>query len=160
MPEVTYREATLAEAEAGARLHLTCWREGYAPYVDPGLLEARLADPLPWIEGWRRSIEHGTGRLLAFADREPIGFIAVGRPRDIDTEHELYALYVRRAWWGTGVGQELLERRLFPGSCALWVLESNARARAFYARNGFVAQGDREFYDLLDVWQVRMVRPD
>jgi RimJ/RimL family protein N-acetyltransferase len=39
------------------------------------------------------------------------------------------------------------------------VLEDNVRARGFYARNGFVPDGAREFYDDLGTWEIRMVRP-
>ena len=141
-------------------MHLECWREAYAPYVDGDLLEARLSDPAPWEETWRASVEYGPPRTLAVLGEEPIGFAVAGPNRDADApERELYALYVREAWWGTGVGQALLDDVLDERECTLWVLEENRRAIVFYAGNGFVPNGDREFFTWLDAWEIRMGRP-
>ena len=73
---------------------------------------------------------------------------------------ELYAIYVRQAWQGTGVGQALLDASVGNLACSVWVLENNPRAHAFYARNGFVADGKRWFDEHLDSWEVRLVRED
>jgi GNAT superfamily N-acetyltransferase len=60
---------------------------------------------------------------------------------------ELYALYVRPAWWSTGTGHALMERVLARTSGAgyrsitLWVLRDNDRARRFYERAGFAPDG-------------------
>ena len=60
---------------------------------------------------------------------------------------ELYALYVRPAWWSTGTGRALMERVLERSMTAgyqaitLWVLRDNQRARRFYERAGFAPDG-------------------
>ena len=60
---------------------------------------------------------------------------------------ELYALYVHPAWWSTGTGRALMERVLARSSAAryasitLWVLRDNQRARRFYEKAGFAADG-------------------
>jgi GNAT superfamily N-acetyltransferase len=60
---------------------------------------------------------------------------------------ELYALYVRPAWWSTGTGRALMERVLARTSgtgylsITLWVLRDNRRARQFYERAGFAPDG-------------------
>ena len=60
---------------------------------------------------------------------------------------ELYALYVRPAWWSTGTGRALmgkvLARTAASGyeSITLWVLRDNQRARRFYERAGFAPDG-------------------
>ncbi|WP_255372045.1 N-acetyltransferase [Cellulosimicrobium sp. CUA-896] len=60
-------------------------------------------------------------------------------------ELELHSLYVLAVWHGTGVGTALLEAAVPPGTPAeLWVAESNGRARSFYRRHGFEADGTRE----------------
>ena len=68
---------------------------------------------------------------------------------------ELYALYVRPAWWSTGTGRALMERVLartsaagFP-SISLWVLRDNRRARRFYERAGFAPDGATNVLDRL-----------
>ena len=60
---------------------------------------------------------------------------------------ELYALYVRPAWWSTGTGRALMDRVLARTAAAgyrsitLWVLRDNQRARRFYERAGFAPDG-------------------
>ena len=60
---------------------------------------------------------------------------------------ELYALYVRPAWWSTGTGRALMEKILVRSGAAgyrsitLWVLRDNQRARRFYERAGFAPDG-------------------
>jgi GNAT superfamily N-acetyltransferase len=142
-------------------MHNACWREAYGPYADPERLAERLDDTDRWVSAWARQLVEGPPRVLAEAEGELVGFAVVGDNRDPDTPAptELYAIYARAAWWGTGLGQRLWDAVRPEGPCSLWVLEDNARARGFYARNGFVADGAREFYADLGTWEIRMVRP-
>jgi GNAT superfamily N-acetyltransferase len=78
---------------------------------------------------------------------------------------ELYALYVRPAWWSTGTGRALMDRVLARTSRAgyqsivLWVLRDNARARRFYQRAGFAPDGATNVLDRLGgVQEVRYRR--
>jgi GNAT superfamily N-acetyltransferase len=157
----TLRPAVPTDAEAGATLHMACWREAYTPYADPVLLDQRLASSDRFVAAWREQLVDGPPRVLAEADGELVGFSVAGLNRDPDAPAvtELYAIYTRAAWWGTGLGQLLWDAVRPEESCSLWVLEDNARARGFYARNGFVADGARELYDDLGTWEIRMVRP-
>jgi GNAT superfamily N-acetyltransferase len=79
--------------------------------------------------------------LLAEHDGRAVGMATVGPCRDEDRpgQTELYALYVLPERWGSGVGQALWEVAL--PFTSLWVLTANARARAFYERNGFRPDG-------------------
>jgi GNAT superfamily N-acetyltransferase len=130
-----------ADAEVGAALHMACWREAYTPYADPALLAERLASTGRFVEAWTKHLASGPPRVLAEADGE------------------LYAIYTRAAWWGTGLGQQLWDAVRPEEPCSLWVLEDNQRARGFYRRNGFVPDGARELYEDLGAWEIRMVRP-
>jgi ribosomal protein S18 acetylase RimI-like enzyme len=78
---------------------------------------------------------------------------------------ELYALYVRPAWWSTGTGRALMQQVLARVSVdgyrciMLWVLEDNARARRFYERAGFAPDGARHgLPDLGGVTEIRYRR--
>jgi GNAT superfamily N-acetyltransferase len=157
----TLRLAVPADAAAGAAMHAVCWREAYGPYADADLLAERLADTGRWISAWTRHLVDGPPRVLAEDDGELVGFSVVGPSRDEDgaTPYELYAIYVRATYWGTGLGQRLWEAVRPEGPCSLWVLEANERARGFYGRNGFVPDGAREHYADLGAWEIRMVRP-
>ena len=156
----TLRPAVPADAAAGAALHATCWREAYGPFVDDALLRRRVDNADRWTAAWTRQLVDGPPRVLAEADGELVGFAVVGPSRDEDaaTPRELYALYTRATWWGSGLGQALWDAVSPDDPCSLWVLEANARAQGFYRRNGFVADGAREHYAGLDAWEIRMVR--
>ena len=71
-------------------------------------------------------------------------------------ELELYALYVRAAYWGTGVGYALFEIAVGDRACYLWVLAGNERAIGFYERQGFRLDGTEDEHD--EGLHVRMVR--
>ncbi len=73
-----------------------------------------------------------------------VGFAASGRPPDGDAPPDcrrLYAIYLLAAHYGSGAGQALLDAALGRAAASLWILEDNPRARAFYERNGFRADG-------------------
>lgn len=57
---------------------------------------------------------------------------------------------------GTGAGQLLLDAVLGDSPALLWVAKDNPRARRFYARNGFAADGAEE--EAMGLTVVRMVR--
>ena len=156
----TLRTAVPADAAAAAALHAACWLEAYGPYVDTALLERRVGDAALWTAAWTNHLVAGPPRVVAESGGELVGFAVVGASRDEDavTPHELHALYTRAAYWGTGLGQALWDAVRPDGPCSLWVLEANARAQAFYRRNGFAADGSREHYAGLDSWEIRMVR--
>ena len=78
---------------------------------------------------------------------------------------ELYALYVRPAWWSTGTGRALMDQVLAKASTAgyrciaLWVLEDNSRARRFYERAGFAPDGASHLLrDLGGITEIRYRR--
>jgi GNAT superfamily N-acetyltransferase len=71
-------------------------------------------------------------------------------------EIQLFALYVRAAWWGTGIGHALFVSAVGDRSACLWVLEGNDRVIRFYERQGFRFDGAGE--DEPYGRRVRMVR--
>ena len=121
------RPAVRADAEAMGRLH---WLSANTAYGRDDPLERRLA------ASERVFDESGTRPFLAEDDDgSVIGLLTVG-------DDELYAIYVHPDHWGTGVGQELLERAEaeLAETCtaaSLTCMTVNARARRFYERNGW-----------------------
>lgn len=112
-----------------------------------GLSEEAFAD------NWRRRLtQMPRSTLVAVAADEVVGFAAAGPSRDDDAvplkTGELYALYLHPAQWGTGTAHRLwrgMHQWLVVEEFAavtLWVLEGNARARAFYERVGFRQEPD------------------
>jgi GNAT superfamily N-acetyltransferase len=117
---------------------------------------------------WQRMLvavaaeQDGPGTAGAAAGPGVVGYAAFGPETDVldapwphplstggedGRVAELYALYVRPAWWSTGTGRALMERVLARSSGAgyrsitLWVLRDNRRARRFYERAGFAPDG-------------------
>ncbi len=163
-PEI--RRATVDDAEAGAWCHLLCWREAYDGLVEPGLLAERTSDIDRRLERWTIAVAEGRWWIAVNPDPEAavedrvVGIVSAGQGRDDDapTPLELYAIYARKAWWGTGLGGRLLEVAIGKEPASLWVLEGNDRARAFYRRHGFVEDGTRVDEPYFDVPEIRMVR--
>ncbi len=155
MPSPTIRVAVPDDAEAGAALHQACWLEAYPAICGEEIVRRFASDDLEWGLRWRTSIEHGPPRWLAEHDGELVGFATAG---DGDEGFELRGLYVRMAWWGTGLGDQLLSHALGDRPAMLWVLDGNDRARRFYERHGFTLDGQRMFFDPLQSWKVRMSR--
>ncbi len=94
------------------------------------------------------------GVLVAEAGGALLGFASYSASRDSDADParvgEIGAIYLLPSTWGKGVGRRLMDVAL---AClaeaefvqvTLWVLESNARARRFYAAGGWSADGTRK----------------
>ncbi len=130
-----------------ARLHLDVWDDAYRGLLPDALLDARRTDAPARVGRWRERLgpdqpptvvaetTGGVTRLLGFASAGPSRDDPAPAPR------ELWALYVRAAWWGAGVGHALATEVLGDADASLWVLEGNERALAFYRRQGFVPDG-------------------
>jgi GNAT superfamily N-acetyltransferase len=158
---LTIRRGVPDDAAAGAALHIACWQEAYAGIVDPDVLAARTNDLAERTERWRGFLSDGTPQWLAVADDgDLIGWSSAGpgRDDDIDLDLELFAIYVRAAHYGTGIGARLLEVAIGDAPAYLWVFEANGRARAFYERHGFTPDGARKPEPSFLEPEIRMVR--
>jgi GNAT superfamily N-acetyltransferase len=166
--ELQIRRAEVVDAEAGAWCHLLCWREAYAGLLEPARLAEKTGDVEMRTEKWAGAIEAGLVRWIALnpdpatpVEDRVIGFSAPGPARDEDapTPLELYAIYARQGWWGSGLANRLLDVAIGKDAASLWVLEGNQRARAFYRRHGFAEDGVRVDEPFFGVPEIRMVRP-
>lgn len=150
MPEI--RRAVSDDAESIARVHVASWQAAYRGIVP--------ADHLAGLQ-WRTRYEFWAGELTApsivgsstwvlLEGPRVLGFVAVGPGRDADPPSadtwELYALYLSESQWGRALGRALTEAALAAvpeaaNAVSLWVLADNQRARRFYERQGFTADG-------------------
>lgn len=154
----TIRRAEAADAEALAHLHLDVWDDAYTGLMPQQLLDDRRSDVDRRIEKWREILAAHEPTMVAEGPDGLVGFASAGpgRDNDVDTELELKALYVRAAWWGTGVGYALFQEAVGDRAAYLWVLAANDRAIAFYERQGFRLDGVEDEHD--EGLHVRMVR--
>lgn len=155
----------LDDAEELASVHVQAWREAYG-----GLLPQRFYDDAErerrWLmwSGLLAGADAGHRILVARRGGRIVGFVMHGpaaehlRHRPLRDE-QLYALYVLSSSYGHGVGQALLDQALSGRPAQLWVAKDNARARRFYDKNGFTADGTEQVDPDLDgLVEIRMVR--
>lgn len=169
---ISYRDATLADGAALNAMALESFTETFAAeyrredfeeytaraYGPDGLLRD-LADPTI-----RFRVAEADGRIIGYAK---LSNLVIPFDAAKPDACELRQLYVLAAWHGQGVAQVLMDwtiaeaRRLGAPELYLAVFEFNHRARAFYARYGFVEVGEFDFRlgDRVDrdrVWQLTL----
>jgi GNAT superfamily N-acetyltransferase len=126
--------------------------EGYRSFLPPGWAppaeefeQARITDRLALEDTWCR---------IAFDGAEPAGHVAFLAAREQTGDRpiipglaHLWMLFVREPWWGSGLAPHLLGRALAEAAgqgyatIRLFTPAGQARARAFYEREGFSTHG-------------------
>ena len=149
--DVTIRAAAPSDADAIARVQVASWQVAYR-----GIVPDEHLDGLDWrerAEVRREQLERAADECVrvhvAVNDGSLVGFMATGPERAAETSApsgaEVYALYLAPEAWDQGIGRDLLARAVadVPDDIpvVLWVLTENQRARAFYERQGFRADG-------------------
>ncbi len=153
------REPLADEAEALARCQLACWEDAYgADLVDPARLRPYLEDVPTSVARWRQILAGPARVRVAVDDGRLVGFATVAPAHEGVPAH-LSAIYVRRAYWSTGLGQRLLDAVLGDEPATLRVFRDNDRARRFYARNRFVPDGYEGEEPHFGGVEIGMVRP-
>ena len=136
-------------------LHLTTWEATYRDHASEAWYREELAAHAvrDWRDVLRSQAARGGGVLSATCDGRLVGFCQYGPTEDPDHDPEhvghVQRLYVHSARQRTGIGRSLLTasvERLRQGgahTATLWVLETDQRATAFYARLGWEPDGAR-----------------
>lgn len=149
MSTPSIRLATLADAPELADMvfeGFESYREWAPAGWDPPAAPLQLSgirDRLP---------EDGCVCLLAEADGVQAGHVAYIPAREEPGVAHIWMLFLRRAWWGTGLAADLLTRAVAEATgegyagMRLHTLADHARARAFYEREGWNAP-DPPFYE-------------
>jgi ribosomal protein S18 acetylase RimI-like enzyme len=146
------------------------WREGYREIVSPQDL-AKLP-----VERWRHEVGVGLKRpvgdaftYVAEIDGQFAGYCYVAAPSresDLGPEAaELVAMYVDPELWRQGAGEALMQTAMERLSglpyeeAVLWTFKENARAIAFYERNGWRADGAEKIHSRTGQPAARYRRP-
>ena len=157
---ISVRPATLDDSERIADIHVRTWQAAYAGVMPQDFLDDLDIDARTAM--WRRAIDGGTlpgAIFLAEVDSEVVGFIAVGRYRQSEggpdpAVGEVFAIYVAAEHWSTRAGHALMRAAVDHftdhgvAEIRLWVLADNPRARRFYERFGYVADGETRIEDI------------
>lgn len=144
---VAYREASVADAATLAAIGARTFVATFGHLYSPANLAAFLVNHRP--ERWAAALAGEAAVRLAEVDGTAVGYARIGPltfPVDDDGRAalQLYQLYVDPPWHGSGVAPTLLAWAVATarqrGAADLWlsVYVGNPRARAFYARAGFV----------------------
>ncbi|GAA1475854.1 hypothetical protein GCM10009623_03000 [Nocardioides aestuarii] len=125
--ELTLRPADAGDADTMADLHVDS-REANVPSMPPMVHDRTTTRR--WMHG---RLEGASSGWLAEEDGVAVGYAVL-------TGDWLDDLFLAPAATGRGVGAALLDvvKAERPGGFCLWVFESNAGARRFYARHGLV----------------------
>jgi ribosomal protein S18 acetylase RimI-like enzyme len=164
------RDATVADAEAAATIHVRTWQAAYRGQVPDDYLDS--LDIGSRTTQWQEKLSHPAPRtrnLVAEVNQKIVGFCDIGRSRDDDATNdvgEIFAIYVAADYLGKGIGTKLLNEAVQAltdfgfKSVTLWVLESNARGRHFYEQNGWVVEGKMksEIHNNVTLREVRYKR--
>ncbi|MFI9154405.1 GNAT family N-acetyltransferase [Streptomyces sp. NPDC053367] len=152
---------TLADCGRVAEIRVGGWRSAYRDLMPQSHLDGLSVTEDAARHRTRFAAADGsTLDLVAERDGEVVGWACHGPYRDGEVrtaDAELYAIYVDPAHCGGGVGQALLAESVARCTSAgrprmlLWVLKGNARARRFYERAGFRADGTEEPYEVAGV---------
>ncbi len=173
MPGAAVRPAALADAEGIGLVHVRSWQSAYRGKMPQDHLDG--LDPARRAQVWRRIMEETEpsqgGVLVAVAEGGGItGFASFGPSRDSDTDPrvtgEVFAIYADPNAWGTGAGRALMASavaglaRLGYANAILWVLDTNDRARRFYALAGWEEEGANKTEGIggFDITEVRYRR--
>jgi GNAT superfamily N-acetyltransferase len=168
---IVIRSASESDAEAIAAVRRASWRAAYAGIITPAALDRATAPgtaPVPWPPYLRMLVAVSDAQrvagYLSFGPERLVATSVPARPPAQPLERlagyreltdagragetgEVYALYLHPKHWSTGSGRALMAAALDglrDAACrraVLWVLTENARARRFYAKAGFAADG-------------------
>jgi len=159
------RPLSARDADAAGEVHVAVWREAYADDMPQEYLAA--LDPRAAAQRYRlrADVEDADSLCFVALDEvdevdEVVGMAAAGATRDEDapTAWELYSINTLARVHGTGVADDLLAAVVGDRDASLWVLTTNARARSFYRRHGFVMDGARKQHEATGANEIRMVR--
>ena len=141
--------------------------EALAETVAAGFASFRAWAPAGWappetgFELWR--FREGLSQpslwgLVGVEDGEVAGHVTIIQARereepraDIPGFAHLWQLFVRPRWWGTGLATTFIARAVAEAACQgyeamrLFTPAGNARARAFYEREGWAAHGEAAY---------------
>jgi GNAT superfamily N-acetyltransferase len=181
---VVIRAGSAADAAQVAAVQRESWLAAYDGIIATEIIDrvtapddgARVRQSFR-IRPWQRMIVAvpggEDGGIVGYASFGPeTDVLSAPWPHPLSTDGEerrvaeLYALYVRPAWWSTGTGRALMDRALARSaragysSITLWVLRDNRRARRFYERAGFAPDGATNVLTGLgDVLELRYRQP-
>lgn len=150
------RRGVLEDAAVLADLARTTFYDAFAATNDPTELALHLERAYGVAQQGAELLDPGITTLLVEEDGKAIAYAQLRDHHVPDCVTgaipiEVWRFYVDRGWHGQGIAQPLMDRvkseARLRGAHTLWlgVWEHNTRARAFYAKCGFIDVGEHIF---------------
>lgn len=169
MSPIVVRGAEERDVAAIAGVHVRAWRAAYRGLVRDAVLDnLSVAERERMWAGLVPSRDDAHVTIVAEIDGAVVGFCSVAAPsRDPDAPKgtaEIPAIYVEPDRRRGGVGAALMDAALVALEATgwrrvtLWVVATNANAKAFYARFGFLPDGASQAVEDLGANLDRLVR--
>jgi predicted acetyltransferase len=164
--ELRMHKAEIEDAATVATILCESWKSAYKNIITPEDM-ARKTDVEKRAQGFVTMQKAGASPMyIAYNNNTPCGVLSFGKSRDEDMldAAELVSIHTLDSVWGKGVGHAMMKfvlaelRRQGYHEVLLWVFEQNARARKFYERHGFVADGAVKDSGLNNAQEVRYRR--
>lgn len=165
------RAGVRTDATALAELAARTFRETFAADNRPEDMELHMSHAYGTSQQQKELDDPDITTLLVEVDGELAGYAQLrsGVPPACVTGEkpiELWRFYIAQPWQGRGIAQTLMRKAeseaYARGGRTLWlgVWERNERAKAFYAKNGFIEVGSHVFMVGTDAQTDRiLVRP-
>ena len=158
------RAAVPEDAAKCADIHMRSWEFAYRDCVPMDIIESRNAGR---PAKWRKMLETSKDiHYVAVYDNVIVGCVTINPTGDSDlpeTAYELSSLYLDPDYVGKGFGRLMMDwakgeiaSRGYR-AIALWVLDKNYRAKAFYEKCGFKPDGKCKESGLGDTLEERYI---
>lgn len=143
------RKADLSDAQSLAKIQSESWSAAYKD-IAPVEELAKFSKIECWLERFQSMLVNPIGEYyIAFHGEAPCGAMVYSQTRDSDLPEyaEIVSMYATPPYWNKGLGRAMMEKALYEiqlneyKCILLWVLKENNRARKFYEKFGFVADG-------------------
>lgn len=153
---ISIRHCTIDDVDALKELATQAFCETFAPLNTPENMDAYLKEAYTIPQLRRELADSNQVFYFAYADGTLAGYLKVNEapsqaefndPKSLEVER----IYVLKAFYGTGVGQFLMDKAIETARergkeyLFLGVWEFNPRARRFYEKNGFYRIGAHTF---------------
>lgn len=143
--QFTVRPATLDDATAIGTVQTRSWKTTYSGIVDQSFLDKLEVEPR--ISSAQKRFHNVAIRDFVLVDNfnnEVVGFVVIGpnREKNVDSDGEMYAIYLLKDYQGRGGGKLLFEtavkeaQKMDFKKMMVSVLEDNVSSRKFYEAMG------------------------
>jgi GNAT superfamily N-acetyltransferase len=154
------RRATPADAEAVADCHTACWREAYAGLVNDDYLYSVVVERRR-LARWRERLGGSRAVWLATDDTLVVGVASADAPGPTaPVPVQLMSLYVRAAYQGTGLADQLLLAAVVGGRRSSGSSPRTRGPAASTSVTGSSRTGPRWSTRTPVSPEIRMLRPD